>query len=45
MGSVLIQRDINLSFPPERLVALMGLSGAGKTTLLKVPARFSAGRC
>ena len=36
MGSVLIQRDINLSFPPERLVALMGLSGAGKTTLLQI---------
>jgi len=39
--------DVNISFPAEHIVALLGQSGSGKTTLLKCVGRFlepTAGR-
>jgi len=43
-GEVTILQSISTSFPPGRLVALMGPSGAGKTSLLSVISARALGR-
>jgi branched-chain amino acid transport system ATP-binding protein len=43
-GKTVVLRDVQLSVPPGRVVALLGANGAGKTTLLRVASGLLAPR-
>ena len=43
-GKTVVLRDVQLSVPPGRVVALLGANGAGKTTLLRVASGLLAAR-